>query len=76
MTVTHATTTQPLLRDVRFARARRGVCEAGGQAVWKGIGVTTITEDDMGRRGWRAPVTRPSSRQPAASLVVGPFKPQ
>jgi hypothetical protein len=77
MTVTRATTTRPLVRDVRPARGRRRVGDAESQAASKGIRATMIPVDDTCRVGGSPNVTRHSSRQPgktATSLVVPPFK--
>ena len=77
MTVTRATTPRPRLRDVRPARGRRCVCDAGSQAPSTGIAVTTITVADACRvKGSPTslafrPVQPPTT---ATSLAARPFK--
>lgn len=77
MTVLREMTTRPLVRNVRFARVRRGVCEASDPAVGKGPEgrasplMTRAGKDGGGSR------TRCSPRQPsktATSFVVEPFE--
>ena len=67
MTVTRATTTRPLVRDVCPARGRRRVCEAGSQAASTGIGATMITVDDAWCVDASPHGTRHASRQRRAA---------
>ena len=76
MTVMRATTTRPLLRDVRSARVRERVCETSRQAAWTGSGrPRSLPMTRAGVNGGRtvSPISTRQSCTTAASLAVGPL---